>query len=45
MPDPHPRFPLVFSAFSVGLMANAGGDSPHFAALVEDLFRDVTEIP
>ena len=23
MPPPHPRFPLVFSAFSVGLLANA----------------------
>jgi uncharacterized protein (TIRG00374 family) len=23
MPEPHPRFPLVFSAFSVGLFANA----------------------
>ncbi|TML54207.1 MAG: flippase-like domain-containing protein, partial [Actinobacteria bacterium] len=23
MPPPHPRFPLVFSAFSVGLFANA----------------------
>src|SRR5439155_7271852 len=23
MPDPHPTFPLVFSAFSVGLFANA----------------------
>src|SRR5207248_483485 len=23
LPDPHPRFPLVFSAFSVGLFANA----------------------
>jgi uncharacterized protein (TIRG00374 family) len=23
MPEPHPAFPLVFSAFSVGLMANA----------------------
>ena len=23
MPPPHPRFPLVFSAFAVGLMANA----------------------
>ena len=23
VPDPHPRFPLVFSAFSVGLFANA----------------------
>ena len=30
---------------TVAVMANAGGDSPHFAALVEDLFRDVTEIP
>src|ERR671932_2960904 len=23
MPEPHPAFPLVFSAFSVGLLANA----------------------
>ena len=42
MPSPHPRFPVVFSAFSVGLMANAAlpgrvGELARVAVLVRHL--------
>ncbi|MDP8910826.1 MAG: flippase-like domain-containing protein [Actinomycetota bacterium] len=42
LPRPHPRFPLVFSAFSVGLMANAVlpgriGELAHVAVLTRRL--------
>src|SRR5215471_3548617 len=44
MPKPHPRFPLVFSAFSVGLFANAVlpgriGELARVAVLVRKLPR------